>query len=105
MVARLSGVVTVGALLLGAAAGGVVGQEVIEKAYCGVGAGPAGVQLGFFWHTSKRDYVILEKADGPGSFFRCVQAETMGTTMHGFASVLSDLADLDRAGSTRGTAT
>eukprot|EP01043_Picozoa_sp_COSAG02_P040267 COSAG02_NODE_3244_length_7106_cov_5.600400_4_plen_79_part_00 len=70
MTGQLSGVV--GVLLLGAV-GGVAGQEVIEKKYCGVGAGPAGVQLGFFWETSKRDYVILEKADGPGSFFRCVR--------------------------------
>ena len=64
-----------GAVLLGAVVSGVGAQEVIEKDYCGVGAGPAGCQLGFFWETAQRDYIILEKADGPGSFFRCAQVD------------------------------
>ncbi|XP_032442656.1 FAD-dependent oxidoreductase domain-containing protein 2 isoform X1 [Xiphophorus hellerii] len=37
--------------------------------YCVLGAGPAGLQMGFFLSKAKRDYVILERNSGPGSFF------------------------------------
>ncbi|XP_028841516.1 FAD-dependent oxidoreductase domain-containing protein 2 [Denticeps clupeoides] len=37
--------------------------------YCVLGAGPAGLQMGHFLAKSHRDYVILERNSGPGSFF------------------------------------
>jgi thioredoxin reductase len=38
--------------------------------YLIVGAGPAGLQLGYFMDRARLDYHILERADGPGDFFR-----------------------------------
>jgi hypothetical protein len=38
--------------------------------YLILGAGPAGLQLGYFLGRTGRDYVILEAGDGPGTFFR-----------------------------------
>jgi len=35
-----------------------------------IGAGPAGLQLGYYLQRAGRDYRILEAADGPGAFFR-----------------------------------
>lgn len=35
-----------------------------------IGAGPAGLQLGYYLRRAGRDYRILEAADGPGAFFR-----------------------------------
>ncbi|XP_022095421.1 FAD-dependent oxidoreductase domain-containing protein 2-like [Acanthaster planci] len=37
--------------------------------YCIVGAGPGGLQMGFFLERAGRDYVILEKANTSGAFF------------------------------------
>jgi thioredoxin reductase len=37
--------------------------------YLIIGAGPAGLQLGYFLQTAGRDYLILERASIPGSFF------------------------------------
>uniref|UniRef100_A0A6Q2YFM4 FAD-dependent oxidoreductase domain containing 2 n=1 Tax=Esox lucius TaxID=8010 RepID=A0A6Q2YFM4_ESOLU len=37
--------------------------------YCVLGAGPAGLQMGYFLSKSQRDYIILERNSGPGSFF------------------------------------
>ncbi|XP_072561092.1 FAD-dependent oxidoreductase domain-containing protein 2 [Paramormyrops kingsleyae] len=37
--------------------------------YCVLGAGPAGLQIGYFLSHSQRDYIILERNSGPGSFF------------------------------------
>lgn len=37
--------------------------------YCVLGAGPAGLQMGFFLSKAKRHYIILERNSGPGSFF------------------------------------
>ena len=37
--------------------------------YLLIGAGPAGLQLGYFLQKSGRDYTILEKGDHSGSFF------------------------------------
>jgi cation diffusion facilitator CzcD-associated flavoprotein CzcO len=38
--------------------------------YMVIGAGPAGLQLGYFLQQSGRDYVILEAGRTPGTFFR-----------------------------------
>ncbi|HEU4542219.1 MAG TPA: alpha-hydroxy-acid oxidizing protein [Jiangellaceae bacterium] len=38
--------------------------------YLVIGAGPAGLQLGYFLHRAGRDYLILEAGEAPGSFFR-----------------------------------
>ncbi|XP_071797153.1 FAD-dependent oxidoreductase domain-containing protein 2-like [Asterias amurensis] len=38
--------------------------------YCIVGAGPAGLQMGFYLDRAERDYVILEKANISGVFFK-----------------------------------
>ncbi|MBN3314917.1 FXRD2 protein, partial [Atractosteus spatula] len=37
--------------------------------YCVLGAGPAGLQMGYFLERSGRDYIILERNQQPGSFF------------------------------------
>lgn len=37
--------------------------------YCIVGAGPSGLQLGYFFKTSGRDYIIFERSNRSGSFF------------------------------------
>ncbi|XP_063039743.1 FAD-dependent oxidoreductase domain-containing protein 2 [Engraulis encrasicolus] len=37
--------------------------------YCVLGAGPAGLQMGHFLEKNGRDYIILERNSGPGSFF------------------------------------
>lgn len=37
--------------------------------YLVIGAGPAGLQLGYFLARSERTYAILEREDRPGSFF------------------------------------
>ncbi|CAG0880993.1 unnamed protein product [Darwinula stevensoni] len=44
-------------------------QQVSIHDYCIVGAGPAGLQLGYFLKQAGRDYIIYDKADRPGSFF------------------------------------
>ena len=38
------------------------------KDYVIVGAGPAGIQLGYFFESSGRDYVILEAGEGCATF-------------------------------------
>ncbi|XP_017271956.1 FAD-dependent oxidoreductase domain-containing protein 2 isoform X1 [Kryptolebias marmoratus] len=37
--------------------------------YCVLGAGPAGLQMGYFLSRARRDYIILERNSGPGGFF------------------------------------
>uniref|UniRef100_A0A5F9CYM9 FAD-dependent oxidoreductase domain-containing protein 2 n=1 Tax=Oryctolagus cuniculus TaxID=9986 RepID=A0A5F9CYM9_RABIT len=37
--------------------------------YCVLGAGPAGLQMAYFLQRAGRDYTVLERAPGPGSFF------------------------------------
>lgn len=37
--------------------------------YLIIGAGPAGLQLGYYLEQNQRDYLILERADHPGAFF------------------------------------
>ena len=44
--------------------------ELITSQYCIVGAGPAGLQLGFHMQQANRSYVIIERAGEPGAFFR-----------------------------------
>lgn len=41
----------------------------IEHDYCVIGAGPAGLQIGYFLHKAHRNYVILEKSSSAGSFY------------------------------------
>jgi thioredoxin reductase len=38
--------------------------------YLVLGAGPAGLQLGYFLERAGRDYLIVERGSGPGTFFR-----------------------------------
>lgn len=38
--------------------------------YCVLGAGPAGLQMGYFLSKSQRDYIILERNSEAGSFFQ-----------------------------------
>jgi thioredoxin reductase len=38
--------------------------------YLIIGAGPAGLQLGYFLKKNQRDYLILERSDSPGGFFK-----------------------------------
>jgi isopentenyl diphosphate isomerase/L-lactate dehydrogenase-like FMN-dependent dehydrogenase/thioredoxin reductase len=38
--------------------------------YLVIGAGPAGLQLGYFLDRARRDYLILEAGSAPGSFFQ-----------------------------------
>jgi thioredoxin reductase len=38
--------------------------------YIVVGAGPAGLQIGYFLQKKKEDYLIIEKASSPGEFFK-----------------------------------
>ena len=40
-----------------------------EHDYLIVGAGPAGLQLGYFMQRMRRDYLILESSDAVGAFF------------------------------------
>jgi thioredoxin reductase len=40
-----------------------------ERDYCIVGAGPAGIQLGYLLGAANRDYVVLERNSVAGSFF------------------------------------
>ncbi|MCA9176959.1 MAG: NAD(P)-binding domain-containing protein [Planctomycetales bacterium] len=41
-----------------------------EFDYCIVGAGPAGLQLGYFLEKAGKSYVILERGEAPGTFFK-----------------------------------
>lgn len=45
-------------------------MQVNDHEYIIVGAGPAGLQLGYFLQQAGRDYVILEAGDSPGAFFK-----------------------------------
>ena len=42
--------------------------------YLIIGAGPAGLQLGYFLHRAGRDYVILERGETAGDFYRVSRA-------------------------------
>ena len=41
-----------------------------EYEYLIIGAGPAGLQLGYYLEKSKHDYAILEAGSAPGTFFK-----------------------------------
>ena len=41
-----------------------------EHEYIIIGAGPAGIQLGYFFQKNNFDYTILEANDQPGAFFK-----------------------------------
>jgi cation diffusion facilitator CzcD-associated flavoprotein CzcO len=43
-------------------------QQTVD--YLVIGAGPAGLQLGYFLDRAGRDYLILEAGSVPGSFFQ-----------------------------------
>lgn len=38
--------------------------------YIIIGAGPAGVQLAYFLEKEKKDYLVIERKDAPGAFFK-----------------------------------
>ena len=42
--------------------------------YLVIGAGPAGLQLGYFFEQAGRDYMILEAGLAPGTFFQTFSA-------------------------------
>lgn len=58
------------AVLLGGAVPSVAAGDAERHDYCVVGGGLAGVQLGYFFEQAGRDYVILERGKGAGTFFR-----------------------------------
>ncbi|XP_035511192.1 FAD-dependent oxidoreductase domain-containing protein 2 [Morone saxatilis] len=77
--------------------------------YCVLGAGPSGLQMGYFLSKAKRDYIILERNSGPGSFFnkyprhrKLISINKIHTgrqnrefnLRHDWNSLLSDKADL-----------
>jgi hypothetical protein len=43
--------------------------QPISHDYLIIGAGPAGIQLGYFFKKSGKDYLILEAGDSAGTFF------------------------------------
>ena len=43
--------------------------NIINKEYIIIGAGPAGLQAGYFLNKFKKDYIILEKSNTVGNFF------------------------------------
>ncbi|RUS76560.1 hypothetical protein EGW08_015668, partial [Elysia chlorotica] len=44
-------------------------EACVHHDYCVVGAGPSGLQLGYFLQTSGRDYVIFDRSNRSGSFY------------------------------------
>lgn len=77
--------------------------------YCVLGAGPSGLQMGHFLSQARRDYIILERNSGPGSFFhkyprhrKLISINKIHTgsnnrefnLRHDWNSLLSDRADL-----------
>lgn len=48
----------------------MVNSSPTEHDYLIIGAGPAGLQLGYYLEKSNRDYAILEAGDAPGTFFK-----------------------------------
>src|SRR4051794_30837727 len=41
----------------------------IQVDYLVVGAGPAGIQAGYYLERAGRDYLVVEAGDAPGTFF------------------------------------
>ncbi|XP_070580581.1 FAD-dependent oxidoreductase domain-containing protein 2-like [Ptychodera flava] len=44
-------------------------DPALSKEYCVIGAGPAGLQMGYFLQRAGRDYVIFERDNTAGAFF------------------------------------
>jgi thioredoxin reductase len=44
-------------------------SEQRTRDYLIIGAGPAGLQLGYFFEQAQRDYLILDKGSEPGAFY------------------------------------
>ena len=44
-------------------------DSTVYHDYLIIGAGPAGIQMGYFLDQEGFDYLILEKSEGPGAFF------------------------------------
>lgn len=44
--------------------------EIYGRDYCVIGAGPSGLQMGYFLERSQRDYVIFERDPTPGWFYK-----------------------------------
>ncbi len=44
-------------------------SKTIHKKYVIIGAGPGGLQMGYFFEKAKQDYIILERSNVPGSFY------------------------------------
>uniref|UniRef100_A0A1I8J7Y0 FAD-dependent oxidoreductase domain-containing protein 2 n=1 Tax=Macrostomum lignano TaxID=282301 RepID=A0A1I8J7Y0_9PLAT len=44
-------------------------QSLRKHEYCVIGAGPAGLQLGYFLRAAEHNYAIIERGDRPGAFF------------------------------------
>ncbi|XP_016394600.1 FAD-dependent oxidoreductase domain-containing protein 2-like [Sinocyclocheilus rhinocerous] len=66
----LSRLLYVLSLVLSGSGSGLHGRNnSVSHEYCVLGAGPAGLQMGYFLSRSQRDYIILERNTGPGSFF------------------------------------
>lgn len=59
--------------------------------YCVLGAGPAGLQMGYFLSRARRDYIILERSSGPGSFFHRSAQDSCVNPMEMVVLYLSDL--------------
>ena len=45
-------------------------NELKQFEYLIIGAGPAGLQLGYYLEQAGRNYLILESGDSPGTFFK-----------------------------------
>jgi thioredoxin reductase len=45
-------------------------EATVDVDYLVIGAGPAGLQLGYFLEQTQRDHVILEASTSPGAFFQ-----------------------------------
>ncbi|GAA0383340.1 NAD(P)-binding domain-containing protein [Microbispora corallina] len=46
------------------------GNDARDHRYLIIGAGPGGLQLGYFLHRAGADYLVLERESAPGAFFR-----------------------------------
>ena len=48
----------------------VLSVSASGRDYCIIGAGPAGLQMGYFLERSGRDYMIFERDVSPGWFYK-----------------------------------
>ncbi|XP_062607812.1 FAD-dependent oxidoreductase domain-containing protein 2-like [Saccostrea cucullata] len=47
----------------------IIATSSIHHDYCVIGAGPSGLQIGYFLHQKNRDYIIFERNNVSGSFY------------------------------------